>query len=211
MTECNKVSKSRLSYFLIAGLGLLAGIVTRLSDFFPSNTLWSLGSIATLLGFWILTATLVIYFSGSNWNAAINTFLYLFSMDFSFYFLKYVLGPFIPKYSGEAFHWNLFLLYGAAAVLCGAAAYVLYFWNRPSRLNGALYALPVGLLAAETIGVGLFFLNHLTFLFQLVFDFLGFSVIASWFFRKSRNKPVFLLTAAVAAVISYFFLYHSSI
>ena len=94
------------SYLLFVGLGLGAGIITRLSDFFPNDDLWSFSSIATLFGFWMLTVTLIIYFSSSNKNAAINVLLYLLSMNFSFYLLKYLLGFFNPMFDNGGFHWN---------------------------------------------------------------------------------------------------------
>jgi len=85
------------SYLLVIGLGLAAGLLTTLLNLFPSDTLWSFSSIATLFGFWMLTVTLIIYFSSSNINAAINVLLYLFSMNFSFYLLKYLLGFFLSS------------------------------------------------------------------------------------------------------------------
>ena len=45
------------SYMLVVVLGLIAGLITRISDLFPYDTLWSLSSIATLFGFWMTTTT----------------------------------------------------------------------------------------------------------------------------------------------------------
>ena len=102
----------------MAGLGCLAGILTRLTDFFPYDSLWSLSSIATLFGFWMVTVTLVVLFSRSNRNAAVNVMLYLTAMNISFYLLKYILGLFLPMFDNEGFHWNLLVLYTALACLC---------------------------------------------------------------------------------------------
>lgn len=195
------------SYLLVVGFGLLAGIITRLSDFFPYDTLWSFSSIATLFGFWILTVTLLIYFSCSNKNAAINVFLYLFSMNFSFYFLKYILGFSASRFFDEGFHWYLFLRYDIFALVCSAVSYVLYFWNKGNKLSNVLYALPISGLAAETIGVGLYLYNNHTFLFQLVFDFLSLAILGRCFYKKSSNKLIYIMTIVSVSLIGYFLFY----
>lgn len=196
------------SYLVYTGLGLVAGIITRLSDFFPNDDLWSFSSIATLFGFWMLTVTLVIYFSSSNIKEAINVLLYLFAMNFSFYFLKYVLGFFIPMFYNEGFQWNLFMLYNVFALVCSAISYVLYFWNKKNRLSNFLYALPISGLVAETIGVSIYLYNNHTFLFQVIFDFLSLIILGYWFYRKANNKLIYLATVVVTAIIGYFLVYH---
>ena len=184
-----------------------AGIITRLSDFFPNDDLWSFSSIATLFGFWMLTVTLIIYFSSSNKNAAINVLLYLLSMNFSFYFLKYVLGFFIPRFNNEGFQWNLLILYSVFALVCSAISYVLYFWNKENKLSNFLYALPVSGLAAETIGVSIYLYNNHTFLFQFIFDFLSLIILGCWFYQKANNKLIYIATIVVTSLIGYFLVY----
>lgn len=44
------------SYMVIFFTGILAGILTRLTDFGPRNSIWGFSSIATLFGFWIICA-----------------------------------------------------------------------------------------------------------------------------------------------------------
>lgn len=73
------------------------GVLTRLSDYFSYDTLWSYCSIASSYGFWILSTTIIIYYSASNVNASLNVFLYLSSMNITFSVLKYVLGIYIPS------------------------------------------------------------------------------------------------------------------
>jgi len=204
----NKLDNSCKSYSLVIGLGLLAGIITRLSDLFPYDNLWSFSSIATLFGFWMLTVTLVIYFSSSNINAAINVLLYLFGMNFSFYFLKYILGFFIPRFYNEGFQWDLFILYNVFALVCSAFGYVLYFWNKGNKLSNFLYALPVSGLAAETIGVSIYFYKNHTFLFQLIFNFISLSILCCWFYKKANNKLIYLMTIVAVSLIGYFLVYH---
>ena len=203
----NKFLNCFKSYLLAVGFGLVAGIITRLSDFFPYDDLWSFSSIATLFGFWMLTVTLVIYFSSSNKNAAINVLLYLFGMNFSFYFLKYILGFFILRFYNEGFQWNLFILYNVFALACSAISYVLYFWNKENKLSNFLYALPVSGLAAETIGVSIYLYNNNTFLFQFIFDFFSLIILGDWFYQKSNNKLIYIVTIVATASIGYFLVY----
>lgn len=195
-------------YLLFVGFGLVAGIITRLSDFFPNDDLWSFSSIATLFGFWMLTVTLIIYFSSSNKNAAINVLLYLFSMNFSFYFLQYILGFFIPRFYIEEFQWTLFILYSVFALVCSAISYGLYFWNKENKLSNFLYALPVSGLAAETIGVSIYLYNNHTFLFQLIFDFLSLIILGCWFYQKANNRLIYIATIVTTTLIGYFLVYY---
>ncbi|WP_432355605.1 hypothetical protein [Sporosarcina sp. A2] len=201
------------SYLLFVGLGLglglTAGIITRLSDLFPYDDVWSFSSIATLFGFWMLMVTLVIYFSTSNINAATNVFLYLLSMNFAFYFLKYVLGFFIPIFANDGiFQWNLFMLYNIFALVCSATSYVLYYWNKENKLSSFLYALPVSGLAAETIGVGIYLYYNHNYLFQFIFDLFSLIILGYWFYQKASNKLLYLVTIIVISLIGYFLFYH---
>lgn len=52
--KTNKKLKDRIRlYSILFFIGILVGILCRLTDFFPYESLWSLPSIATLFGFWI--------------------------------------------------------------------------------------------------------------------------------------------------------------
>lgn len=201
------LEKSNNKLVLMAGLGLLAGIITRLTDFFPHDNLWSFSSIATLFGFWMLTVTLVICFSSSNINAAINVFLFLFLMSFSFYFLKYLLGFFIPRFHDEGFQWHLFIMYVVFALVCATVSYALYFWNKGNKMSSFLYALPVGGLAAETIGVSFYLYNNHTFLFQLIFDSMSLLILGYCFFKKANNKLLYIISVIGISSIGYFLVY----
>ena len=207
IVHSKKLDGSFKSYSFVIGLGLFVGIITRLTDFFPYDDLWSFSSIATVFGFWMLTVTLIIYVSSSNKNAAINVFLYLFGMNFSFYFLKYILGFFFFFYNNEGFQWNLFILYNVFALVCSAISYVLYYWNKENKLSNFLYALPVSGLAAETIGISIYLYNNHTFLFQLIFDFLSLIVLGYWFYKKANNKLIYIMTIVAVSSIVYFVVY----
>ncbi|MCM3758365.1 hypothetical protein M3197_12920 [Sporosarcina aquimarina] len=196
------------SYLFFVGLGLTVGTITRLSDLLPNDDIWSFSSIATLFGFWMLTVTLVILFSTSNINAAINVLLYLLSMNFAFYFLKYVLGFFIPIFDNNGeFQWDLFMLYNVFAVVCSAISYVLYFWNKENKLSSVLYALPVSGLAAETIAVCIYLYYNHTFLFQFIFDFFSFIILVFWFYKNANNKLVYSVTIIAITLVGYYLVY----
>ena len=94
------LTHSMKSYITIFWVGILVGCICRLTDYCPADTLWSFSSIQTLLGFWIITNTIIVLASTSNICAGISSFLYMFGMTLSFYGLQAILGTFIPLFSG---------------------------------------------------------------------------------------------------------------
>ena len=71
------LTHSTKSYIKIFLVGTLVGGICRLADYFPADTLWSFSSIQTLLGFWIITNTIIVLLSASNICAGISSFLYI--------------------------------------------------------------------------------------------------------------------------------------
>ena len=161
------LTHSMKSYITIFLVGILVGCICRLTDYCPADTLWSFSSIQTLLGFWIITNTIIVLASTSNICAGISSFLYMFGMTLSFYGLQAILGTFIPLFSG-GFRTSLFILFTICSIPCAIAAFILYYWNKEHIFNSILYSLPVGALAAEAIVIFIYFLGHHTFLFQLL-------------------------------------------
>ena len=104
------LTHSMKSYITIFLVGILVGCICRLTDYCPADTLWSFSSIQTLLGFWIITNTIIVLASTSNICAGISSFLYMFGMTLSFYGLQAILGTFIPLFSG-GFRTSLFILF----------------------------------------------------------------------------------------------------
>ena len=150
------------SYGKIFLIGMLIGGICRLADYFPGDTLWSLSSIQTLLGFWVITNTLIVLFSTSHLCAGESAFLDMFGMTLSFYGLQAVLGTF------------------------------LYDWNRDRELSSILYALPVGALAAEAAALAIYLSSHQKFLFQLLMDGVGMLAFGALFYRRTRNRKLFI-------------------
>lgn len=195
------------SYILIFIIGLSAGIICRLTDLFPNNSLWSFSSIATLYGFWIFSITLIVYYSSSNKNAGFNTFLYMFGMTISFYLLQYILGFYMQRFNNESFQTKLFLVYSVLAVICGVGGYVLYFWNSNNKFSSMLYAMPIGALSAEAIGTAIYLYNNNTYLFQLLFNLTCAGSLGFLFYKKANNKVIYCITTIIVTIIVYAVIY----
>lgn len=194
------------SYIGVFITGILIGCLCRLLDYCPSDTLWSFSSVQTLFGFWIISNTVIVLLSSSNVCAGASSFLYMSGMTLSFYGLKYILGLFIPKFSGE-FLVSLFVAYSVLSIFCGIAAFILYYWNEKNVFSSVLYALPVGVLTAETIGVFLYLVNSRTFLFQLLMNSIGVIVFGLMFWKKANSKLIYAIAVAATALLAYFAVY----
>lgn len=191
------------SYITIFLVGILVGCICRLTDYCPADTLWSFSSIQTLLGFWIITNTIIVLASTSNICAGISSFLYMFGMTLSFYGLQAILGMFIPLFSG-GFRKSLFILFSLLSIPCAIAAFVLYYWNKDNVLSSLLYSLPVGALVAETIAISFYFLEHHTFLFQLLMDIIGAVVFSVLFFKKVKHRKLYIIGIVLSSLVFYF-------
>ena len=99
-----KIKDNTKSYFLLFIIGILAGVICRLSDLLPyEESIWSFPSIATMFGCWIASVGVITYMSSSNKGAFINSFLYMFGMTISFYGLLYILGFYFPALHDQGF------------------------------------------------------------------------------------------------------------
>ena len=197
-----KLRNTYKSYTAIFVIGILVGCICRLLDYFPADTLWSFSSPQTLFGFWIITNTIIVMLSTSNICAGISSFLYMFGMTFSFYALQAILGMFIPLFSGE-FRFSLFVLFTVLSIPCAIAAFILYYWNKEHVFNSVLYSLPVGALVAEAITVSIYFLEHHTFLFQLLMDIIGAIVFLFMFYRRVRSKGLYLISVIISSLVFF--------
>lgn len=197
----NKILEHTLkSYIKVFLGGILIGCVCRLLDYFPADTLWSFSSIQTLLGFWIITNTIIVLLSTSNICAGVSSFLYMFGMTLSFYGLQAILGMFVSLFSG-GFRSSLFVMYTVLSIPCGIAAFILYYWEKDHIFNSVLYSLPVGALVAEAIAISIYFLEHHTFLFQLLMDIIGAAVFLFVFYRRVKSKGLYLIFSIISSLI----------
>lgn len=203
-----KLKDSYQSYSCLFLLGILAGILCRLSDFFPYESLWSLPSVATLYGFWIASIGVITYLSASNKGAFIHSFLYMFGMTISFYGLKYILGFCLQRFSNDGqFQMDLFIVYSVLSVVCGIGSCVLYCWNRGNKVSSALYALPASGMLAEAIGCFLVLINRHMLLGQTLFDFLFALLFGIILFRRANNKVLYIITLCAVTALVFLLVY----
>lgn len=198
-----KLNHTLKSYSIVFLVGIFIGCICRLLDYCSLDSLWGFSSIQTLLGFWIITNTIIVLLSTSNKCAGISSFLYMFGMTLSFYGLQAILGMFIPLFSG-GFRKSLFILFTLLSIPCAIAAFVLYYWNKDNVLSSLLYSLPVGALVAETIAISFYFLEHHTFLFQLLMDIIGAVVFSVLFFKKAKHRKLYIIGIALSSLVFYF-------
>ena len=203
-----KIKDNTKSYFILFIIGILAGVICRLSDLLPyEESIWSFPSIATMFGCWIASVGVITYMSSSNKGAFINSFLYMFGMTISFYGLLYILGFYFPAFHNFGFRTELFLVYSILSVVCAIGSFVLFYWNRDNLFNSVLLAMPTSGMLAETIGCIVMLINHRMLLAQTIFDF----SFALWFgvmgFKKAKNKAIYLLTVAATTAFVYFVIY----
>ena len=197
-------------YVKIFCIGILIGCICRLVDYFPADTVWSFSSIQTLFGFWIITNTVIVLLSSSNVCAGISSFLYMFGMTLSFYGLQAILGIFIPLFSG-GFRTSLFVMYTVLSIPCGVAAFILYYWNKNNNISSILYSLPVGALVAETIAISIYFSKYHTFLFQLLMNSVGIVGFGILFYKRTKNKAIYVISLIMSTLLFYFVLYHREV
>ena len=193
-----KLSHTLKSYSMVFLVGIFIGCICRLLDYCSLDSLWGFSSIQTLLGFWIITNTIIVLLSTSNKCAGISSFLYMFGMTLSFYGLQAILGMFIPLFSG-GFRKSLFILFSLLSIPCAIAAFVLYYWNKDNVLSS-----PVGALVAETIAISFYFLEHHTFLFQLLMDIIGAVVFSVLFFKKVKHRKLYIIGIVLSSLVFYF-------
>lgn len=203
-----KIKDNTKSYFILFMMGILAGVICRLSDLLPyEESIWSFPSIATMFGCWIASVGVITCMSSSNKGAFINSFLYMFGMTISFYGLEYILGFYFPAFRNEGFRTELFLVYSILSVVCGIGSFVLFYWNKDNFFNSVLLAMPTSGMLAEAIGCIVMLINHRMLLAQTIFD-LSFAL---WFgvmgFKKAKNKAIYLFTVVATTAFVYFVIY----
>lgn len=201
-----KIKDCWRAYSKLFLIGILAGVICRLSDLFPYESLWSLSSIATLFGFWIASVSLITYCSTSNRGAFWGSFLYMFGMTVSFYLLKLLLGFFWEHFSGE-FPTLLFLAYSAMAFVCGIGSSILYFWNKETLFASMLCALPASGMLAEGIACFIVLWNRKMLLGQTLFDFTFAVIFGILLYRKAKNKTAFFLALTVVTGLAFLWIY----
>lgn len=184
--------------------GAMIGLITELLNFFPNDDLWGWSSIAGSFVFWIFSTTFVIYFSSSNKNAMINTFLYLSGMCISYYVLQGIVDYFTPNVTVDKFiHWDHLLFWVGISALCGLVAFVLFYWNKKTIFSNVLYALPVAGMLVDTINNCIKFYYSQTNLANSILGIAGLMIMFVVLFRKSNKKGIFIVTLIVVSLVGF--------
>lgn len=202
-----RLKHTKKSYTQVLCFGAIIGLITELLNFFPNNDLWGWSSIAGSFVFWIFSATFVIYFSSSNKNAMINTFLYLSGMCASYYVLQGIVDYFTPNVTVDKFiHWDHLVYWVGVSALCGLVAFVLFYWNKKTIFRSVLYALPVAGMLVDTINNCRKFYYSQTNLANSILGIVGLVIMFVVLFRRADKKGVFVL-ALIAASLAGFILF----
>ena len=115
----------RKSYIKIFLIGILVGCITRLLDYCSLDTLWSWSSVQTLLGFWMISNTVIVVKSSSNKCAGISSFLYMFGMTLSFYGLQAILGYVYSNVFGWISFFFIYNVYYFVYTMCDCSVCTL--------------------------------------------------------------------------------------
>lgn len=199
-----KLKHTKKSYIQVICFGAVIGLITELLNLFPNNDLWGWSSIAGSFVFWIFSTTFVIYFSSSNINAMINTFLYLSSMCVSYYVLQGIVDFFTPNVTVDKFiHWDHLLYWVGISALCGLVAFVLFYWNKKTIFSSVLYALPVAGMLVDTINNCMKFYYSQTNLANSILGVVGLVIMLVVLFRKANKKGVFALALIVVSLVGF--------
>lgn len=199
-----KLKHTKKSYIQVICFGAVIGLITELLNLFPNNDLWGWSSIAGSFVFWIFSTTFVIYFSSSNINAMINTFLYLSSMCVSYYVLQGIVDFFTPNVTVDKFiHWDHLLYWVGISALCGLVAFVLFYWNKKTIFSSVLYALPVAGMLVDTINNCMKFYYSQTNLANCILGVAGLVIMLVVLLRKANKKGVFVLALIVVSLVGF--------
>lgn len=181
-------------YLRVSSIGILIGVLAQLICHQSFDNLWSLPSLATMYGFWVVAACFLIWRSSSHIAAGLHVLFFLFFTTLSYYGIPFLMGFVFPYFYGTIFPVSTFLYNCLSIFICGIAAIVLYCWNHHKWYNAILLALPIGLLTAESLHVLSLLHTQQTHLLQLLFN-AGFGMYFGLQFRKmAHNKEIYTVT-----------------
>jgi len=194
-------------YLQVCSLGLFAGIVARVLDFVPYDSLWNIHTVTSLYGVWIICAAVFIWRSTSHLVAGLNVLLFFLLTDTAYFGSEFLLGVFFPKLGYSGFETKLFLYYAVVSVVCGVAAFILYSWNHGNWYSAIALAVPIGFLAGETIIVLRQLHNSHTNLLQVLLN-AGFCLFLGIQFRKqTKFKELYTVSVIIITGLVYQFIY----
>jgi hypothetical protein len=198
--------KNIKSFITVAIIGILAGSICATLDLIPGNNIWTFSSFSGSLGFWAISA-MIILMQSDNWKlAGINTFIYFGLMNTSFFFVHLLLPLEFPRFTGVDNAAIQSLIWLIPSFICGICAIITYQAKKNNWLGIITLSLPLSVLLEEEISlIGSIIINH-KYLFQSIIDLIG--IIVIFVLYKDKKNPLFLiLTTVLITAILLVFLY----
>ena len=201
------LKKDAASFIKVIVIGILAGSLCAALDLIPGENIWTFSSFSGSLGFWAISAMLVLMFSDTRILAGINTFIYFAFMNTSFFFVHYMLPfqfPRIPTLEDAAQQSLIWLI---PSFICGIFALITYQARKDTLPGTIALSLPCGLLLYECISLYLsVFYNH-KFLFQAIVDTAGLILLVVLFRKEKKKLWLAGLILLVAALLLGFIIF----
>ncbi|MDP4152008.1 MAG: DUF6518 family protein [Bacillota bacterium] len=198
------------SYLFVLILGLAAGLLTVLLDFFPCKNIWTFSSFSGSLGFWAFTTSVIVYLSDKMKTAGFNTFIYLCSMSIAFYVFKGIVSyysgytDFVRDYTDLAVMWIII------SFVCGFLGLLVWYAKKDGWFSSFIFALPISVMLTE--GIELLMKQVIAkhrYLFQTIFNFV-FSFILFWCFSNKQKKKqaiIFIIPLTIVFCLALFFIW----
>ncbi len=200
------------SFIIVILLGIFCGVLCASLDLIPSNNLWTFASFSGSLGFWAISATLILMQSDNIKLAAINTFLYFGFMNSSFFFTHLLLPLEYPRIStlGQAASQSLIWL--IPSLICVVFALVVYQSKNDNKLGTFTLSLPLGVLLYEEISLIFSVIINHKYLFQTIVDLVGI-ILLFMLYKGKKNMLHLILYVIIFALllISYSFIKNDTI
>ena len=192
--------KDASSFIKVILTGIAAGSLCALLDLFPAENIWTFSSFSGSLGFWAVSAMLILMQSETRILAGINTFLYFAFMNASFFFVHLILPFEYPRVASLDVAVQQSLVWLIPSFICGIFALPTYQAHKDDLWGIIALSLPCGLLLSESISTYLSaFINH-KYLFQALVDTAGLILLVT-FYKKEKNRLHLALAIIITAAL----------
>ena len=189
------------SFITVAIIGILAGSLCSLLDLIPGNNIWTFSSFSGSLGFWAISA-MIILMQSDNWKlAGINTFIYFGLMNTSFFFVHLLLPLEFPRFTGVGNAAIQSLVWLIPSFICGIFAIITYQAKKNNWIGIIALSLPLSVLLEEEVSlIGSVIVNH-KYLFQSIIDLIGIIIIFILYKDKKNPWLIILTTVLITALL----------
>ncbi len=189
------------SFITVSIIGILAGSLCSLLDLIPGNNIWTFSSFSGSLGFWAISA-MIILMQSDNWKlAGINTFIYFGLMNTSFFFVHLLLPLEFPRFTGVDNAAIQSLVWLIPSFICGIFAIITYQAKKNNWIGIIALSLPLSVLLEEEVSlIGSVIVNH-KYLFQSIIDLIGIIIIFILYKDKKNPWLIILTTVLITALL----------